>query len=85
MSAETSNWANDSNKHYTISKISPVNNCKEKVFFSSIVLLNEETYIKESHFQNKQIPSIHATKLYILFCELKFEVTSLPNNGLGVN
>ncbi|OGU60418.1 MAG: hypothetical protein A2X64_05880 [Ignavibacteria bacterium GWF2_33_9] len=25
------------------------------------------------------------TKLYILYCELKFEVTTLPNNGLGVN
>ena len=85
MFAETSNWAKDSNKHYTVSKISPIKNCKEKVFISSIVLLNEETNIKVNHFQNIQIPSRYTTKLYILFCELKFVVTTLQSNSLGVN
>jgi hypothetical protein len=72
MSAETSNWAKDSNKHYTISKISSIKNFNEKVFICSTVLLNEETFLKVNHFQNIQYPSTRTTKLYILFCELKF-------------
>jgi hypothetical protein len=72
MSTETSNWAKDSNKHYSISKISPIKICKEKVFISSIVLLNEEINIKVNHFQNIHYPSKFTTLLYILYCELKF-------------
>ena len=81
MSAEPSKWAKSINKHYTISKITPIKFFKEKIFDFSLILLNEESKQKEYQTLFIPIPSKYTTKLYILYCELKFEVTSLPRNS----
>ncbi|OGU59189.1 MAG: hypothetical protein A2X64_07325 [Ignavibacteria bacterium GWF2_33_9] len=72
MSAETPNWAKDSNKHYNISKINPIHFFKIKQFIKSTSSIFEEKMLIENEFRNIQFPSKHATKLYILYCELKF-------------
>ncbi|OGU59180.1 MAG: hypothetical protein A2X64_07280 [Ignavibacteria bacterium GWF2_33_9] len=85
MSAETSYWAKDSNKHYNISKINSIHFFKIKQILNPTFSLFEEKKQLENIFRNIQFPSKYTTKLYILYCELKFEVTSLPSNSLGVN
>jgi hypothetical protein len=85
MSAETSNWAKDSNKHYNISKTNSIHFFKIKQVLNPTFSLFEDKKQLENLFRNVLIPSKHTTKLYILYCELKFEVTTLPSNSLGVN
>lgn len=76
-SDEPSKWANASNKHYTISKINSIHFFKNKKLLNYSLTLFEEKKHLENIFQNIQYPSKCTSKLYILFCELKFEATSL--------
>jgi len=79
MSAEPSKWAKPTNKHYNISKITPIKFIKEKIFDSSIIVLNEETNLKINHFQDIQFTSQYTTKLYVLYCEYEFEIQRVAN------
>ena len=85
MSAETSNWVKDSNKHYNISKTNSIHFFKIKQMLNPTFSLFEEKKQLENLFRNILIPSKYTTKLYILYCKKKFEVTSLQSSSLGVN
>lgn len=79
MSAETSNWAKDSNKHFNITKTNSIHFFKIQQPFKSSVSLFEEKKQLENLFRNIQIPSKPTTKLYILYCEIKFEIQRVSN------
>ncbi len=72
VSAEQSNWSNASNKHFSISKIIINHIFKGKQFIKSSFSIFEEKKLIENQSWNIQFPSKYATRLYILFCELKF-------------
>jgi len=79
MSAEPSKWTNASNKHYTSSNTNSIHIFKVRPIRKIVFTLLEEKEHEEIAFFNIHLPSRFITKLYILFCELKFEVTSLQS------
>ncbi|OGU58902.1 MAG: hypothetical protein A2X64_02005 [Ignavibacteria bacterium GWF2_33_9] len=74
MFAETSNWAKYSNKHYNISKINSINFFKvQQPLKSSFSLFIEKKHI-ENILLDIHYPTKFTKKLYILYCELDFDI-----------